>query len=297
MTTVILALTSLSNCLWGQTMMYFPIDTSGQWCEQASFGVTCGIQERAIHFFSGDTIINNLSYFSIERSGNMNCVSQYTYFNNEYVGALREDTSMKKVYYVEPAQTTEALLYDFNLGVGDTLHLPTAGYRVVMLDSVFVNGNFRNRWWLELDSMTNDSAWIIEGVGSQRGLCRLQLQGVEYTSWLNEYRDINQQVFIPDSGNMCQVVLSIHDPLENLVPVIYPNPNDGHFTLSFELAEAKDALIVLTDATGRMITKDERHDVMYYKREFGAGELANGVYLITITTADGSTTRKLSIQQ
>jgi PKD repeat protein len=78
---------------------------------------------------------------------------------------------------------------------------------------------------------------------------------------------------------------------------IYPNPNDGHFTVSFEFAEAKDVSIVLTDAAGRMVTNDEQYNVMNYKREFGNEELANGIYLITITTAEGSVTRKVSIQE
>ena len=77
---------------------------------------------------------------------------------------------------------------------------------------------------------------------------------------------------------------------------IFPNPNDGHFTVSFEFSEAKDVTITLTDLSGRVISKEEQHNVMNYSREYNE-ELANGVYFVIISTVDGTVTRKISIQE
>jgi hypothetical protein len=55
-----------------------------------------------------DTVINGFSYKKLNR-GNL--------------PLLREDTSSKKVYYLWPHSTAEAILYDFSLMVGDSIFI------------------------------------------------------------------------------------------------------------------------------------------------------------------------------
>lgn len=78
---------------------------------------------------------------------------------------------------------------------------------------------------------------------------------------------------------------------------IYPNPNNGNFTISFGLEEAKDVTIQLTDVSGRVISREEQHNVMTYMHEYNGENLANGIYFITFTTVDGTVTRRISVQE
>ena len=78
---------------------------------------------------------------------------------------------------------------------------------------------------------------------------------------------------------------------------IYPNPNDGVFTVSFEFANAKDVRVDLTDVTGRIISSEERYGITSYRNEVGSTDLSNGVYFVRITTVDGSAVQKIVVQK
>src|SRR5690349_18244032 len=58
----------------------------------------------------GDTLINGLHYKNFGQVG----------MNEAFI---REDTSLKKVWFLEHDSTLELLLYDFSLNVGDSINL------------------------------------------------------------------------------------------------------------------------------------------------------------------------------
>ncbi len=73
---------------------------------------------------TGDTLIGLFNYHKLESAGN----TYYSFdpnnpqfYNNGYVGAYRNDTLTKKVYYFPKDSINESLLYDFNMVTGDTI--------------------------------------------------------------------------------------------------------------------------------------------------------------------------------
>ncbi len=78
---------------------------------------------------------------------------------------------------------------------------------------------------------------------------------------------------------------------------IYPNPNNGQFTVSFEFAEQKDVRVVLSDVSGRVISTIDQQNVSIFKQEMGEIDLANGVYFLSIATKDGVVTQKIVVQK
>ncbi len=78
---------------------------------------------------------------------------------------------------------------------------------------------------------------------------------------------------------------------------IYPNPNNGLFTLSFEFSEAKDVRVEMVDVAGRVISSTDQSNVLIFKQEMGDVDLANGVYFVRIATEEGSVTRKIVVQR
>jgi PKD repeat protein len=107
----------------------------------------------------GDTTINSYQYIQYGQ------------------GAIRQDIPMKKVYYYDYNIHSESLVYDFNLLLGDTIpHTwldnqdSTQTIFVNSIDSVFVNGQWRNRYMLSDTSSGSAQFELIEGVGNTQGL-------------------------------------------------------------------------------------------------------------------------------
>ncbi|MBI3511658.1 MAG: T9SS type A sorting domain-containing protein [Bacteroidetes bacterium] len=78
---------------------------------------------------------------------------------------------------------------------------------------------------------------------------------------------------------------------------IYPNPNDGQFTVSFEFSKAKNVTIEVVDVAGRNIFTDEESNITSFKKEIGLTAADNGMYLVRILTNDGVVTEKVMVQR
>lgn len=84
--------------------------------------------------------------------------------------------------------------------------------------------------------------------------------------------------------------------LENSIS-IYPNPNNGQFTVSFLLNEATDVTVEMTDVAGRVISATQHSNVNVVNQEMNTGDLADGVYFVRVITAEESVTKKVIIQR
>jgi hypothetical protein len=78
---------------------------------------------------------------------------------------------------------------------------------------------------------------------------------------------------------------------------LYPNPNDGNFTLAFDFTTQKDVLIEVMDMSGRIIFKDQENNIMSYNKQIGLESAESGMYFVRITTTEGVVTQKVTIQR
>ena len=88
---------------------------------------------------------------------------------------MRDDIEEKKVFLLEctPYDSTEILLYDFDLQIGDTLLFGNTWQEnvVIMIDSVEIGSFFRKRFHIAIASDTTQAyVTLIEGIGSSFGL-------------------------------------------------------------------------------------------------------------------------------
>lgn len=138
------------------------------------------------YFNKGDTLINNIQYHKVLKTGNgveyimtqltcsLWCGSNYNYysFNSIYTGALRQNIAQRRLYYMEPGQFQEALLYDYSLSVGDTL--PTSYTNqivniVTAIDTLWLGGTGHRSFQLSSSLFMGDVS-LIEGIGCSLGL-------------------------------------------------------------------------------------------------------------------------------
>ncbi len=154
-----------------------------------------------LYFIEGenDTIINSETYYAILANG---------------YGYVREDTIEKKVWFLNPS--TEVLLYDFSLSIGDTTEL--LGLVVDTITEEVINQTTRKKYWL-----SNGEIWI-EGIGSTSGILRRNMMGWSGANFslLCAYQD-EELVYQNPDYNTCYIQTSVKE-VEDEAISIYPNP-------------------------------------------------------------------------
>lgn len=70
---------------------------------------------------------------------------------------------------------------------------------------------------------------------------------------------------------------------------LYPNPADAYVTLSLNAVNNEEMVIEILDAAGRLVRSPQKLQVMPGQQQidFPLTDVASGIYLLRLTTADG----------
>jgi hypothetical protein len=281
----------------GQSQVYYSFpDSSASWnIEVKAYcwgGIPGPLYNAYSITFSKDTVISNVTYHKLtipflQYFSGASCALDNTKLN-VYKGAIRQDTTAKKVFFVPPYGNTEQLLYDFTMQLGDTIrgYLGSFAFQkqiVQSIDSVWVGNTYRKRWNID----TNYDVHIIEGIGSTYGV----IEPLPGNTVDQPERSIicfrqNAQTIFPNPNN-CELITSINsaDKILNQVK-IFPNPSNGTFTIDFDKANIKE--IVLTDLLGKVILKQ----VLNGQSDFKINPLKSGVYILTLINTENKKVNK-----
>lgn len=224
---------------------------SGQWF----------LDEYQLH---SDTVINALTYKKLEMVW-----STDTGINLPlYTAAIREDTALKMVYIWYPMDTTERVLYDFNLLAGEqhTFHHcyylspAPANAAIATVDSI---GSYtdefginRKVWYLDMAHLGVQTR-IVEGVGSNSGLISYSCHFDAWSDLICVHNDsltyyINDLPFANHCAPYVNVSVSEIEKRAQEIR-IHPNPSKGDFTLHTS-ANIIDHLEIYT-ITGNLVLK------------------------------------------
>ena len=281
----------------GQTNVYHPFPDSNAWWGEMNwwtFWVTqsqgCTVTDEHKLYVAGDTLIGINHYQKLFQYGyewSNTCPSSGTccYYSNIYKGAIRQDTSVKKVYLFYGSSDT--LLYDFNLSVGDTLPIsfnnPGNNNIVTSIDSVFIGNNYRKKFHI------GSYASIIEGIGCDEGLLDYIGGWFEAGSALHCFHQDNLSYIIRDTIGFGYVTDSTYDcNLDIGIPIItnkesitiYPNPATTTLTLHLQLSIPNSQFIV-SDITGREIFHQAINNSI--QTTIDVSDWSNGVYIYQLT--------------
>jgi hypothetical protein len=141
-------------------------DTSNQWRIEYT-DVHTHTDITTIQKFLGDTVVNGHQYFKL------------SIFYEGVYDYVRDDTFANKVYILCPVtngydwvlDTTEKVLYDYNLVVGDTVPAPNSPgsyYSVWDVYTTVINGLTYKVWDFKAD-LGNYFYQVIEGIGCLQG--------------------------------------------------------------------------------------------------------------------------------
>lgn len=246
-------------------------------------------------YLNGDTLINGTNYQKAIRPyrewflGDGSECNEELLLQTGYIGALREDASERKVYFVPPGQDDEVLLYDFTMEAGATLNgylYQNWGGEPLVVDSVdqiMINGEIHRR--LIIDAETE--LFLIEGIGSTFGLVdgdpfgMLDSPATILLCWTNE------GAYYPETAQSCAIITSTGDfSSESSIINIFPNPTHDSFNvLLSEKYAGKSISIELLNINGQPILS-QRSIYSSNSITIEMGNLPSGNYVVRVN-ADG----------
>lgn len=219
-----------------------------------------------------DTIINDVEYHKLKKpafefttpawfSGEMEDCGPNP-METGYIGALRENTTLRRVYFLPAGETEESLLYDFSLEEGDTL----VGYfseivyeplTITIVDSVLIGSTYRKRWIISVEGSDIEySIQYIESIGGLHGLVEPDpfffMHGPVTT--LTCYSN-GDGIIYPDGDESCMIITDFDNHVAAEPGIdIFPNPSYGFITLSYKGSfQAGNSFFRVLDVHGRVI--------------------------------------------
>lgn len=298
--------------LSSQEYVPFPTD-SATWIDGSEFSFF-GSDEWVYSEYqmAGDTIINGVSYTKIYLTLDELFSTEFsTDLDSPFlIGGIRE-TQDRKIYFkpdtvltslswegfYEPilfADTIEHLVYDFeNMNIGDTIVYESVSTdynnasEIIIedIDSVLVGGTYRKRYVVYdfLDYNGDETSYIIEGIGSSRGLLApFERYGFAYNKSALTCFLHNDLIFENQTDGEvlgCNFVVTFINELDENYWTVYPNPVKDVFLL--ETNSSENFSVEILNSSGKSIVK-----LMNQAKSatFNTSELVSGSYILRVGT-------------
>ena len=283
---IILVVTFCAFSAKSQTSVYHPFPDSGAVWNFQRYYCFGGDESYSITIL-GDTVLKNRIYHKLSTpyvnviSSSSPCTPKRT----GYLGAIREDTLAKQVYYFSPTDSSEQLLYNFNLQRGDTVRgfitrLSTLHEDNIVqsIDSILIGDTYRKRWNIVTCWYRPYRYSIIEGIGSTHGLFEHNPGCIADLPYyiLTCYSEAGMSLY-PSISSNCQLITSLDIlPTSQQNITVFPNPSNGSFSVRGEKSIGK---VHLVDMLGQTIL----HTELKNESEIYINNIDAGVYFLTIT--------------
>jgi hypothetical protein len=261
-------------------------------------------------------ILGSLSYPHewpvIDSLGQEITIGSYPYFevyrvalgNSQVIGAIREDTIQKLIYFHN--FTDEIVLYDFTMEIGDTIYYSTNlfydldYFKVVdNIDSTLVNGQYRKTWFLTNSFLNMTDIWI-EGIGSvyRYGLLYPNDPDIVMDNSTPYFGCFSHDTITYIDGSNCDGacpcsywLVDIEELNENVDKIsLFPNPVKNTLTIEFHEDKLTSDYLELFTCGAKPIMQME---IISKRIELDLSELNKGIYFLKLSSNENTTVRKL----
>jgi len=253
-------------------------------------------------YFYQDTVVQNGQvYQKLWASGRNNQYSSTWYYYSGVALLVREDTIAKKVYAKIYYDTTEQVLYDYNLQLGDSFFIKnnqhTVKSYVTYIDSVQLNGIMHRRW--RLDHVPSYFPWeyyeVVEGVGATNG----PLKPYDDNVWLFKHldcftnRDAGLYIKNPSWYSLCLTGLNeVHQSGYDIN--VFPNPASTKVNVSFKQTSQEVCTIQVYNLQQQKVLQYEKGNNQE-SIVLDCTQLPNGIYVLKAVQNNAVITKKFSV--
>lgn len=280
---------SFSYSAVSQTIEYFSNSSYWRMRSICTYGFPCVLINEYGNFVSGDTVVNSIAY---------NKISTYSVSRAEWQGpepqnpnCFNADTSLSlnclvrqdgKKVFVKYGLSEEALMYDYDLQVNDTLPStsihPQTDLVVVGVDSILINGEYRKSFQIEGSAQFT----LIEGIGTNFGLLESVLPMLECGYNFFCYWENGIPVYFNGDTQVCNQVVGIqNNPSSDLQ--LFPNPVEGLFYI-----DGAKKLLSIADFSGRNIQQYSSMGLLNGKLQIDFSGMSSGLYFVTFIDTQGN---------
>ena len=247
-----------------------------------------GIIETKEHFnfeISGDTTINNQSYFKVRKIGTGMDIEFFSgspdtieYDFDRYFAALRQED--KKVFFVLSNTVEKELIYDFDWLVGDTIECSFNSCVIVdSIGTIEFNGQTRKHFFLT--GTENNNNEIIEGIGFGTGLFRIPVPNPFLKGRLICYRQNNNVIGVSNADS-CELITNlINLPSQDHKIKLFPNPFKSFINISSQSTEKIDQLQIF-NLNGTLIQQTENLELSKTPIKLNLHSLKPGIYVMSL---------------
>jgi PKD repeat protein len=107
-------------------------------------------------------------------------------------------------------------------------------------------------------------------------------------------RTITRTIIIMPVGQTCGV--STDNPVLEAKVVVAPNPSNGRFNLAYGFTGQQNVNLRVFDAVGRELISRNAQASNGYQTEIDLSNYAKGLYFVLLSTAEGTVTKRITIQ-
>ena len=290
-TLLIIGLVVLTSFTYSQSNIYHTFPANDAVWRESSGGYQSENCKDYQYIITGDTLVEDFVYHKLQLSGVQYaednegfCTSFIIAYFNEYIGAFREDTLNKKIYYLPSLSSTDTLLYDFDLNLGDSLPPTFTNNQaffhnyVSLVDSTLIGSTYRRMLGISTPQSQNYT-YLIEGIGSTFGLLGQIMPQFEYGSILECFIQ-NGMTLYPDTINPCTLVsIENNHHIQDPITEIYPNPFNFYSEISFAKT-INSVTLNLYNAHGVLIFREQYTNCDRIK--FIRNGIKSGIYFLRL---------------
>lgn len=250
---------------------------------------------------NSDTFINSTKYFKLYKSG-IGYYDTPLYFENVYFGALRQENN--RIYYIEKNKTTEVVLYDFDVKVGDTIKSTVEKDMVVTAIDTLDDGRRKISFWktdFQHGKCLNwNNTFFIEGIGSMGGL--FYMSPCDHVGFKEHYlicyyedgQIVYKNTQVADTECNINIPNTIRKPKSNKIRV-YPVPAKDKISVEVLGNYYSIQSIELFNLLGEKVLEKSSKSLTN-KYNLNVESLRKGIYLLKINENHSFSLHKIIIE-